>query len=97
MRSLLWFNIKLTGCIALVLALLAACGGGGGGGSDSNSPAATAPVIERFAAEPGYLVSGSGNSTTLVWQVSGANHLTIIPGVGEVSGASGTKLTPSPN
>lgn len=75
----------------LMLSLLwNACGGGGEGGSDGNTPAASAPVIELFAAEPGYLVSGNGEGASLVWQVTNADRLTITPDVGAVSGAGGT-------
>lgn len=71
-----------------LLSLLAGCSSDDDGGP--NDPAASAPVIQRFAAEPGYLVSGSGADAALVWQVSGAEHLSITPGVGAVSGATGS-------
>jgi hypothetical protein len=70
--------------------LVSACGGGGGDGSDTNQPSSSAPVIERFAAEPGYLVADSGDDAALVWQVSNADRLTITPDVGVVSGAGGS-------
>ena len=74
------------------LVLLVGCGGDDGGGPGPNDPAETAPVIQCFAAEPGYIVSGGGASASLVWQVSDADHLTITPDVGVVSGANGSAV-----
>lgn len=84
-------NAKKLVCTALIaFSLLAGCGGGGkdGGGITDNTPGA-APVIGVFAADPVYIVSGSGDNVMLRWQVRDADRLTITPDVGTVSGASG--------
>ncbi|MFZ1984624.1 MAG: hypothetical protein WAU91_09450 [Desulfatitalea sp.] len=90
MRSLRALFTQSVFPVLLLLLLLIACGGGGGSDSDANTPAASVPVVGRFVAEPGYIVSGSGGSVALAWQVSGADRLTITPDVGTVSGASGS-------
>jgi PKD repeat protein len=46
----------------------------------------TAPVIGSFYAQPAFIQSGA--STTLSWSVSGADTLSITPGIGSVTGTS---------
>jgi hypothetical protein len=48
-----------------------------------------APTIVSFAATPATLPAGGG-TVTLAWQVTGADSLTIAPGVGTVAGQSTT-------
>jgi hypothetical protein len=60
---------------ALCTLILAACNG------------ARPPVISSFTAEPDALPAGGGN-VTLRWAVTGADGLTIEPGIGPVTGAS---------
>ncbi|MBI4912161.1 MAG: hypothetical protein HY823_05445 [Acidobacteria bacterium] len=62
--------------------MILACGGGGGGGT----PPSPAPSISSFTASPATITAGG--SSTLAWAVSGANSLSIDPGVGPVSGTS---------
>ena len=81
-------------CAGVLLAALAACGGGGGG-SSSGSGGASAhpkPTISSFSASPGGIVAGK--SVTLSWTVSGATHLSIDNGVGDVTGQTSTVVTP---
>lgn len=51
----------------------------------------TAPNIASFYAQPAFIQSGA--STTLTWSVSGADTVSISPGIGEVTGNSVT-ITP---
>jgi hypothetical protein len=53
-----------------------------------------APVIAAFSASPTNVVSGS--PTTLSWSVTDAAHLSIAPGIGEVTGTS-IPVTPGTN
>lgn len=52
------------------------------------------PTISAFAASPASVVSGS--PTTLSWSVTDAAHISIAPGIGEVTGTSVT-VTPTTN
>jgi len=66
-------------CLAATLMLLA-CG---------SSPGTTArPVVQSFTASPG-LVVGDGGTVSLSWAVSGADTVSIAPGVGAVTPPSG--------
>lgn len=49
-------------------------------------PAPAAPTIASFAATPATI--SAGNSSTLSWSVSGADTVSIAPGIGAVSGNS---------
>lgn len=49
------------------------------------APAAGAPVITSFSADPANLPAGGG-SVTLAWEVTGATTLSIDQGVGDVTG-----------
>lgn len=75
--------------LALVATTAAACSSSSGGGSGA-TPAA-APVIASFAATPPSIMAGA--SSTLGWSVTGATSLSVVPGVGSVSG-TGTTVSP---
>ncbi|MBI5423178.1 MAG: hypothetical protein HZA32_03770 [Opitutae bacterium] len=49
-------------------------------------PATPAPAITSFTADPATIVRGS--STTLTWNVTGADTLSVSPGIGAVTGTS---------
>ena len=56
------------------------------GGDPVDPPAPSAPVISGFTADPATVAPGQG--CTLSWSVSGATQLTLVPGVGTVTGTS---------
>jgi hypothetical protein len=80
---------RVSGLTAVLGLLLGACGGGG-----ASSPpvrAGSAPVIARFEASPSWVTTGQ--SSTLVWSVSGATSLSI-DSLGAVTGTS-VQVTPA--
>lgn len=56
--------------------VLAACGSGSGGGA--------APVVQAFVATPAQVI-GDGGVVNLSWTVTGANTVSIAPGIGQVT------------
>lgn len=53
----------------------------------------TAPVIGSFFAQPAFIQSGA--SSTLSWSVSGADTVSISPGIGDVSGVPNVVVNPT--
>ena len=51
------------------------------------------PVIRAFQGNPSSV--GQGQSSTLSWSVAGADHLSIQPGIGDVTGSTSCVTTPS--
>ena len=55
--------------------------------------AGSSPHITAFTASPAVIQSGT--AATLAWQVSGADLITITPGIGSVSASGTTNVTPA--
>jgi Beta-propeller repeat len=68
---------------------------GAGGGPDSAvtpEPVTEKPTIQRFLSSESSL-PGGGGTVNLSWQVTGAETLTIEPGIGDVTNAEGSLTT----
>jgi pectate lyase len=63
-------------------------------GCPTSTPVGTTPNITNFAANPDTLPAGGG-TTTLRWQVTGAQSLNVAPNVGTVSGESTMVTVPA--
>ena len=74
--------------LAGLAALLLACGGGGGASTAASPPA---PVVSRFATASATIPQGG--SAILSWAIDGAATVTLMPGIGTVTG---TSITVSP-
>jgi hypothetical protein len=81
-------NLRRTG-LWLTLTLTLLLGAVSCGGSSSPQPPEK-PVITAFSATPASIEAGG--SSRLAWSVSGADSLTLEPGIGTVSGTSATVL-----
>ena len=53
------------------------------------------PVISSFTATPALITNGQ--SSTLAWSVTGADSLSLSPGIGNVTGLTSTNVTPTNN
>lgn len=78
--------VGIVSVIGLVIAL-ASCGGGSSGGGG------TLPSITRFTATPNTITKGE--NTTLAWNATGQQTLTINPNIGKVTGKNSITITPT--
>jgi len=58
-----------------------------------NGCAPSTPVVKTFFANPSVIVQGE--SSTLIWEVSGATSVTIVPGIGSVGSSGNFVVSPT--
>jgi hypothetical protein len=73
----------------ILVEIAGGCGSDGDQDASDNTSASQPPDIVLFSADPDTLISGSGDSVRLRWEVTGADRLTIEPEVGAVADANG--------
>ncbi len=79
----------------VVIEVQAAVAGPTEGATGQATPAPGAPVVNTFAVQPAEIEAGAGGTVHLIWDVAGADTVTIEPGVGAVD-AVGSRDVPAP-
>jgi hypothetical protein len=87
------FSADAAGTLQLACSTVNNAKDGSSASQPASLPVLPAPSISTFQANPSTLAPGQ--SSTLAWSTSGADHLNILPDVGDVTGSTSVTVTPA--